>query len=104
MNGWLNIYKEPGYSSAHLLNKIKKHFIIKKIGHLGTLDPLACGVLPVAVGEATKTINYIENNKKCYEFIIKWGEETDTYDKEGVVLRESSKRPLKKNIQKQHKK
>ncbi len=98
MNGWLNINKGSGYSSTSLLNKIKKQYKLKKIGHLGTLDPLATGVLPIAIGEATKTINFISEKIKSYEFIIKWGEETDTYDEEGTILRTSKKRPIEEDI------
>ena len=58
-NGWLNIYKEKGQTSFSISRALKKKFKFKKIGHLGTLDPLAKGVLPIAVGEATKTINFI---------------------------------------------
>ena len=61
-NGWLNIYKDRGISSNDVLKKLKRKFSLKKLGHYGTLDPLASGVLPIAIGEATKTINFINNN------------------------------------------
>jgi len=65
MNGWLNVNKPSGISSSDVVNKVKKKLGFKKrIGHLGTLDPLATGVLPIALGEATKTINYISYKKK----------------------------------------
>ena len=92
-SGWLNIYKEKGQTSFSVSKAIKKKFKLKKIGHLGTLDPLAKGVLPIAVGEATKSINFISNFKKRYSFIIKWGQETDTCDLEGEVVATSSVRP-----------
>ena len=59
INGWLNVFKEQGYTSSHIVRTLKKKFNIKKIGHYGTLDPLASGVLPLALGEATKTIKFI---------------------------------------------
>ncbi len=92
-NGWLNIYKEKGQTSFSISKALKKKFKFKKIGHLGTLDPLAKGVLPIAVGEATKSINFISNFKKRYSFIIKWGQETDTCDLEGEVVATSIVRP-----------
>ena len=97
-NGWLNIYKEKGETSFSVSRSLKKIFKFKNLGHLGTLDPLAEGVLPVAVGEATKSINFITNIRKRYSFIIKWGEETDTYDREGNVIYQSEKRPTYENI------
>ncbi|MBF95943.1 MAG: tRNA pseudouridine synthase B [Alphaproteobacteria bacterium MarineAlpha9_Bin4] len=98
VNGWLNIYKEKGQASFSVSKFLKKKFKFKKLGHLGTLDPLAEGVLPIAVGEATKSINFIKNNKKSYTFIIKWGEETDTNDGEGNTIHKSKKRPSYNDI------
>ena len=92
-NGWLNIYKEKGETSFSVSKALKKKFKFKKVGHLGTLDPLAKGVLPIAVGEATKSIKFISNLKKRYSFVIKWGEETDTCDLEGEVVEKSNVRP-----------
>ncbi len=99
LNGWLNIYKEKGYTSNEVIRFIKKKFSLKKIGHYGTLDPLASGVLPVAIGEATKTIQYITNNFKEYTFMAIWGEETDSCDAEGVVIKRSSIKPKKNDIE-----
>ncbi len=103
-NGWLNVFKEQGYTSSHIVRTLKKRFNIKKIGHYGTLDPLASGVLPLALGEATKTIQFITCNQKSYSFFINWGKETDTCDKEGRVLDETDIRPniaeIKPTIQK----
>ena len=104
INGWLNVFKEKGYTSSHIVRTLKKKFNIKKIGHYGTLDPLASGVLPLALGEATKTIQFITCNQKSYSFFINWGKETDTCDKAGKVLCETNIRPnvaeIKKTIQK----
>ena len=97
-NGWLNIFKERGQTSFSISKAIKKKFKFKKVGHLGTLDPLATGVLPIAVGEATKSINFISNIKKRYSFIIKWGEETDTCDLEGEVIETSNIRPTYEQV------
>lgn len=84
-SGWLNIYKPKGFSSATITNLIKKK-IKMKVGHAGTLDPLAYGVLPVAIGEATKTISYTTNAIKCYEFEIVFGKTTSTLDSEGDII------------------
>ena len=97
-SGWLNINKKVGLSSAKIVGKIKKKFSLKKIGHLGTLDPQAEGVLPLAIGEATKTIKFITNKVKIYRFTVKWGEETETFDHEGVVTRSSPYIPKEKEI------
>ena len=97
-SGWINIYKEEGITSLSISKALKKKFNFKKLGHLGTLDPLAEGVLPIAVGEATKSIKFITNNKKKYTFIIKWGEETDTCDREGKIISKSKKRPSYEDI------
>ena len=91
--GWLNVYKPTNVSSFEALNKIKKKYNVKKIGHAGTLDPLAEGVLPVAIGNTTKLIPFISNETKEYEFQIKWGEQTSTDDREGEVIDRSSNIP-----------
>ena len=84
--GWLNVYKPLNLSSFAVLHKIKKKFNLLKIGHAGTLDPLAEGVLPIAIGKTTKLIQFINNQIKEYEFEIKWGEQTSTDDREGDVI------------------
>ena len=99
MNGWLNIFKEKGYTSSHIVREIKKKFNIKKIGHYGTLDPLASGVLPLALGEATKTIKFIAFSRKEYSFFIHWGKETNTCDDEGKVICEKDEIPKTAEIQ-----
>ena len=91
--GWLNVYKPSGISSFNAVNKIKKKFNLKKIGHGGTLDPLAEGVLPIAIGKTTKLIPFINKNIKEYEFKIKWCEQTTTDDSEGKVIARSLKIP-----------
>ena len=86
IDGWINLNKPKGFSSAYCLNIIKSKFKKIKIGHAGTLDPLAEGVLPIALGEATKTVSLIHLLLKSYLFEIQWGSETDTLDLEGKVI------------------
>lgn len=85
-HGWLNLIKPEGVSSSHALRPLRKVLGRKvKVGHIGTLDPFASGVLPVAIGEATKTINFIKNIQKIYTATILWGLQTDTLDITGQV-------------------
>lgn len=92
-HGWLNLDKPIGISSAQAVTQIKRIFGIKKAGHLGTLDPLASGVLPIALGEATKTIPYLSCDLKAYDFTIKWGEQRTTDDLGGNIIRTSTIEP-----------
>ena len=96
--GWLNVYKPINITSFGVLKKIKKKFFFNKIGHAGTLDPLAEGILPVAIGKTTKLIQFISNQIKEYEFEIKWGEQTSTDDREGTVIDRSFNIPNYKDI------
>ena len=86
MNGILNVYKNKGMSSFDVVRRIKFLAHEKKVGHTGTLDPEATGVLPVALGKATKTIDYIMNCNKTYEVKFLLGTKTTTYDLEGEVI------------------
>ncbi len=88
--GWINLYKPLNLSSAAALNKIKKNFKFKKLGYAGTLDPLAKGILPIAIGKTTKLIPYMNDCIKTYKFTITWGTQTTTDDKEGDILYKSS--------------
>ena len=97
INGWLFIDKPVGVTSFYVIKKIRKFLDIKKIGHSGTLDPLASGVLGIAIGEATKSIDYL-NNKKEYEFNITFGESKTTEDLEGETLDFTRSIPNKKEI------
>ncbi|WP_392486425.1 tRNA pseudouridine(55) synthase TruB [Haloimpatiens sp. FM7315] len=90
MNGVLNIYKPKGITSFDVVREIRKIAGEKKVGHAGTLDPLACGVLPVCIGKSTKIIDYIMKNEKTYMTKLKLGIITDTYDKEGIILKEKN--------------
>ena len=88
MNGVINIYKNTGMTSFDVVAMVRRVAKMKKVGHTGTLDPAASGVLPVCLGKATKIIDYIMENKKVYRVNLKLGMVTDTYDLEGEVLRE----------------
>ena len=104
INGWLFVDKPVGISSRKVVDLISNSLSIKKVGHAGTLDPMASGLLPIAIGEATKTIGVIQKLKKRYEFIIKWGDKTSTDDKMGTIISSTTKRPSLSNIDKNIKK
>lgn len=93
INGWLVVDKPAGVNSTAVVGKVRWALDAKKAGHAGTLDPDATGVLAIALGEATKTISYITDALKCYDFTISWGAETATDDASGAVLRQSDLRP-----------
>ncbi len=99
ISGWIILDKQSGITSRQAVSKISKIFNLKKIGHGGTLDPLATGILPIALGEATKLISFMQSKKKKYSFTIKWGESTDTDDIEGKIIEKSNSRPNKEEIQ-----
>ena len=90
INGWFIIDKPQGMSSAAAVNKLKRFIKPSKIGHTGTLDPFASGILIAAIGEATKLIDYVMDQEKTYEFSIKWGVSTDTLDLTGSVTQTSA--------------
>ena len=98
LDGWIIINKDEGITSRDVVNIIKKTLNIKKIGHAGTLDPLASGVLALALGKATKSVKYIMDGIKKYNFTIKWCVSTDTEDAEGQIISESNKIPNEKEI------
>ena len=97
IDGWLFIDKPIGISSFSIIRKIRKLINIKKIGHAGTLDPFATGILAIAIGEATKSIDYL-NGTKDYEFNITFGESKTTEDLEGETLDTTTKIPTEKEI------
>lgn len=99
IHGFLNLYKERGISSNQALGQIKKILHPKKIGHGGTLDVMAEGVLPIAFGEATKTLQFILDGDKEYEFELTWGFETDTFDLEGEVTKKTDFIPTKEEVE-----
>jgi tRNA pseudouridine55 synthase len=92
VHGWLVIDKPYGISSARAVALVRRSSGAK-VGHAGTLDPLATGVLPLALGEATKTVQFVAAGKKRYRFRIRWGEARDTDDREGAVIGETCARP-----------
>ncbi|WP_053943974.1 tRNA pseudouridine(55) synthase TruB [Bartonella ancashensis] len=98
MSGWIILDKPKGMKSTEAVSKIKDLFNAQKAGHAGTLDPLASGALPIALGEATKTVPYVMEGVKTYYFRIAWGEERTTDDLEGIVTKTSLKRPIKNDI------
>ena len=98
INGWLILDKPLGLTSTHALARVKRIFDAQKAGHAGTLDPLATGILPIAFGEATKTVSFAVDGKKSYAFAVRWGAETTTDDKEGAVTATSDARPTEGEI------
>ena len=99
VSGWLIFDKPHGMGSTDAVSLIKRTFRADKAGHAGTLDPLATGVLPIALGEATKTVPYLMDERKTYVFTVTWGEERATDDLEGEVTQRSDKRPSLAEIQ-----
>ena len=99
IHGWVAFDKPLGMSSTQGVGKIRWLFDAEKAGHGGTLDPLATGLLPIALGEATKTVQWAMDGRKKYEFRIKWGAETATDDLEGEITATSALRPNKTGIE-----
>jgi tRNA pseudouridine55 synthase len=93
VNGWVVLDKPIGLTSTQAVSRLKRLFNAKKAGHAGTLDPLASGVLPIAFGEATKTVPFVQDGEKAYRFTVQWGVETDTDDTEGHAVQTSDVRP-----------
>jgi tRNA pseudouridine55 synthase len=86
MDGVINVFKPIGMTSFDVVARVRKIANTKKVGHTGTLDPNASGVLPICIGRATKIVDYIMNNKKTYKTVLKLGIVTDSYDTEGKIL------------------
>lgn len=99
VNGWINLDKPEGLGSTQAVGKVRRLFDAQKVGHGGTLDPLATGILPIALGEATKTIPYCQDHIKIYSFAACWGEARNTDDAEGEVIATSAIRPTEAQIQ-----
>ncbi len=93
VDGWLVLDKPVGMTSTEAVARVKRLFNAQKAGHAGTLDPLATGSLPIALGEATKTVANVMDGRKLYRFTVRWGEETATDDAEGDVVERSDVRP-----------
>ena len=93
VHGWVILDKPIGMTSTHAVAVVKRLFTAKRAGHAGTLDPLASGGLPIAMGEATKTVPFVMDGRKRYRFTVRWGEERDTDDTEGRATATSDDRP-----------
>ncbi len=93
VSGWLVLDKPYELGSTQAVGKLRWLFQAKKAGHAGTLDPLATGILPIAFGEATKTVPYITDGEKAYKFTVEWGRQTNTDDAEGTIVNSSDVRP-----------
>src|SRR5215469_10666922 len=98
IHGWIVLDKPIGMTSTQAVAVVKRLFSAKRAGHAGTLDPLASGALPIALGEATKTVPFVMDGRKRYRFMVRWGEERDTDDTEGRVVRASGNRPTPQAI------
>lgn len=99
VHGWLVLDKPQGLTSTKAVSIVKRLADAAKAGHAGTLDPLATGVLPIAFGEATKTVPFVVDGTKSYRFTVAWGSETTTDDAEGEVLEESGARPGRADVE-----
>ncbi|OYR19775.1 tRNA pseudouridine(55) synthase TruB [Brucella thiophenivorans] len=99
VSGWVIFDKPKGMGSTEAVSKIKWLFNAEKAGHAGTLDPLASGMLPIALGEATKTVPYVMDGTKVYRFTVTWGEERSTDDLEGVATKNSDNRPSRADVE-----
>src|SRR5215831_65547 len=93
IHGWIVLDKPVGMTSTHAVAAVRRLTSARRAGHAGTLDPLASGCLPIALGEATKTVPFVMDGRKRYRFTVQWGEERDTDDAEGRVVETSSARP-----------
>jgi tRNA pseudouridine55 synthase len=98
LDGWVLLDKPVGMTSTQAVGAVKWLFSAKKAGHAGTLDPLASGCLPIALGEATKTVPFVMDGRKVYRFTVRWGVETDTDDSEGKDIAVSDLRPSRDEI------
>jgi tRNA pseudouridine55 synthase len=99
VHGWLVLDKPAGMTSTQAVGAVRRAFCAQKAGHAGTLDPLATGILPIALGEATKTVPYAVDGQKEYRFTVRWGVETDTDDAEGRPAATSDARPERAAIE-----
>ncbi len=99
VHGWLVLDKPAGMTSTQAVATVKRLYDAQKAGHAGTLDPLATGILPIALGEATKTVPYAVDGEKSYRFTVRFGQETDTDDAEGSVVATSDSRPARDAVE-----
>jgi tRNA pseudouridine55 synthase len=99
VHGWIALDKAAGETSTDAVAALKRIFRAKKVGHAGTLDPLASGILPIAFGEATKTVPFVMDGEKTYRFTVRWGIETDTDDIVGKPVGQREVRPSRADIE-----
>jgi tRNA pseudouridine55 synthase len=99
VHGWIVLDKPVGMTSTQAVGAIKRLFSCKRAGHAGTLDPLASGCLPIALGEATKTVPFVMDSRKIYSFTVQWGQERDTDDAHGRITATSEARPDRATIE-----
>lgn len=99
ISGWINLDKPYDLTSTFAVSRVRRLFDAQKAGHAGTLDPLATGILPIALGEATKTVPFLVDADKSYRFTIAWGRTTATFDREGETTAESVVRPTVAQVQ-----
>ena len=99
VNGWVVLDKPLGMTSTQAVGAVRRAYEAQKAGHAGTLDPLATGILPIALGEATKTVPFAVDGEKVYRFAVRWGAETTTDDAEGPVVHTSDLRPARSAIE-----
>lgn len=99
ISGWIVLDKPLNMGSTQAVGKLKWLYGAQKAGHAGTLDPLATGILPIALGEATKTVSYIMDGAKAYRFTVAWGGQTSTDDLEGELIKTSDIRPKRADIE-----
>ena len=98
VHGWINIDKPVGVGSTRTVGIVRRALDARKAGHAGTLDPLASGVLPVALGEATKTVPFVVDGRKSYRFTVRWGQSRDTDDSDGSIVETCDRRPAEIEI------
>src|SRR5215211_5857763 len=99
VHGWVVLDKGVGMTSTHAVAAVKRALTAKKAGHAGTLDPLASGILPIALGEATKTVPFVMDGRKSYVFTVAWGVETNTDDAEGEVVERTDRLPERAEVE-----
>jgi len=99
VHGWVVLDKGVGMTSTHAVAAVKRALTAKKAGHAGTLDPLASGILPIALGEATKTVPFVMDGRKSYVFTVAWGVETNTDDAEGEVVERTDRVPQRADVE-----
>ncbi len=99
VNGWIVLDKPREVTSTQAVARLKRLFHANKCGHAGTLDPLASGMLPIAFGEATKTVSFVMDGTKVYRFTVRWGAQTSTDDTEGEVVARSDVRPTRAAVE-----